>query len=191
MTRNCALDVPNIRTTTVDEILSRTCFSHGHFVTSVIETMHSSSATVLLSLRLRCLRRLHVTVWPRKCQELFAYLTSLLMNVASGYVDPYPWSFVLRSLQTCRELVTFPFLCTRRDHHHVHASPPSPVLSSTDHVFVVAQAAPLLFVSIYVVRGHTRREDAWLLACPHISLVGAGDRRYPNRHQRKHWDCML
>ena len=37
------------------------------------------------------------------------------------------------------------------------------------------------------LRRSTRREDEWPLAYPHISLVGARYRRYPNRHRRKPW----
>ena len=123
MTRNCALDAPNIRTTTVDESLCRTCCFHGHLVTSVFETMHSSSANVLLS-------------W-------YPVVTmSASLDVTVGYMHPIPWSAELRSLHTCQEPDVFH--CCIRDAITVTFTTWTlrPVLSSTDHVFGCGPKGP-------------------------------------------------
>ena len=195
MTRNCALDVSNIRTTTVDESLCRTCCFHGHLVTSVFETLHSSSATVLLSL---CILRI-------RCPTSFA--RGLLATQMSGVVcrsDEFvhergQW---LRRSVSCGHLyydlckvavnlLRFPS-CVR-DAITIMFTPahPSPVFVEHGSRLCCGPSGAAVVCVNQRVRGHTQREDAWLLACPHFSLVGAGDLRYPNRYRRKHWDCML
>ena len=151
MTRNCALDVSNIRSTTVDESLCRTCRFHGHLVTSVFETMHSSSATVLLSLRLRCPTSFSRGLLATQMSGVVCLSDEFVHergqwlrgSVSCGHLDCDLWKpavNLIRFLSCVRDAVTIMFTPAH----------PLPVFVEHGSRLCCGPSAPLLFVSINV-----------------------------------------